>query len=130
MIRALPVPADRVVVLGNIPQFDHAGPECLSLNPQDVQLCTSPDLAYNTGHSAAERRAAERTGARYIDVVPWLCSAVCTDVIGQYLPYFDGFHVTADYSFALAGVLAGALDLGSYASTGPPAATPATTPPG
>ncbi|MGA2836951.1 MAG: acyltransferase family protein [Acidimicrobiales bacterium] len=126
LIRSLPVPSSRVLVLGNIPQFDGAGPGCLSLNPDDVQRCSGPDLPYDVEHDAAERRATIRTGARYIDTVPWFCSATCTDVIGQYLPYWDGFHITADYSIALSTVLSESIDLPAYPPLGTPTSSSST----
>jgi hypothetical protein len=116
-IRGLPVPPGRVIVLGDIPQQPHAGPRCLSLHPTDVRVCSGSNNPYIATHSAAERQAAASTGARYIDTFPWFCSSVCTDVVGHYRPYWDGFHVTASYSVALGQVLENALDLPAYAST-------------
>ncbi|MGD0881796.1 MAG: acyltransferase family protein [Acidimicrobiales bacterium] len=114
MIRSLPVPASRVIILGDIPQFYGGGPECLSLNPGDIQRCSGPDLAYFAGHDAVERQATIQTGARYIDTVPWFCKATCTDVIGRYLAYWDGNHITADYSIALSSILSQSIDLSAY----------------
>ncbi len=130
-IRSFPVPADRVVVLGNIPQTATSGPQCLTLHPDAVQRCSSPVLPYVAQTDTAERRAAASTGARYVDMVPWFCSTTCTGVIGRYQPYLDPFHVTAAYSFALRGVLTEELDLPAYASSpGPSTTTAATTPAG
>ena len=128
LIHSLPVPAARVVVLGNIPSHGNAGPACLSLHPHDVQHCTGPPSAYLAPYLDAEHWAAVRTGARYIDTVPWFCSSVCTDVVGRYLPYWDADHVSGAYSIALAGVLADELELGTYAPLAPtqPTSTPAT----
>ena len=64
--------------------------------------------------NAAEQQAAARTGARYINVIPWFCSSICTDVVGRYDPYWDRAHIDADYSFALIPVLNQALDLPAY----------------
>jgi peptidoglycan/LPS O-acetylase OafA/YrhL len=126
-IRQLPVPVSRVTVLGNIPVDPHGGPECLSLHPNDVQACTGLYPAYWAVRNAAERQAARTTGARYIDTVPWFCSTVCTDVVGRYQPYWDGFHVTATYAIVLGEVLAEALDLRSHAPVTAPPAPPAPT---
>ena len=113
-IRQLPVPADRIIVLGNIPVESHGGPSCLSLHPTDVQACSGPRM--DAGDADAERLAAAATGARYINPAPWFCSHICTDVIGRYQPYWDEFHATGTYANALGLVLANAIDLGSYAS--------------
>ena len=124
MIRSLPVPAHRVVVLGNIPWHAGGGPQCLSLHPTDVQQCSGPNGPIYVQHNMAEQRAALATGARYVDTVPWFCAATCTDVIGHYQPYFDPFHVTASYATALAPILAGALDLGSVPTSSAPSPAP------
>ena len=125
-VRALPVPADRVVILGNIPQTPQGGPQCLALHPNDVQQCSGPNSPYTERRNRAERAAAAATGARYVDTVPWFCSHTCTDVIGHYQPYWDDYHVNATYSLVLGQVLADSIDLPSY----PPlrTATPAPTP--
>ena len=108
-IRSIPVPASRVVVLGNIPRTPTNGPECLSLHPNDVQRCSSQIDPFTQLHMAAERTAADQTGAGYIDPVPWFCSSTCTDVIGHYQPYWDAFHVTASYARVVGPTLAQAL---------------------
>ena len=117
-IEELGVPASRVVILGNIPGFSGEGPQCLALHPDDVQSCSGWNSPYFVLHNAAEQQAADRTGARYINVVPWFCSSICTDVVGRYEPYWDRAHVDADYSFALIQVLSQALDVGAYAPSG------------
>ena len=122
MIRTLPVLADRVVVLGNIPWHARGGPQCLSLHPTDVQQCSGPNSSFFVQHHLAEQRAALETGARYVDTVPWFCSATCTNVIGHFQPYFDPFHVTNSYAVALAPILADALDLGSLPTNTSPSA--------
>jgi len=116
LVRSLPVPATRVVIIGNIPQKAIGGPQCLSVNPTSVQQCSGPnDVAHFVDASAGEQRAAADSGARYIDVTPWFCSTTCTAVIGRYLPYWDCCHVTSAYSVALSQVLAESIDLASYA---------------
>ncbi len=118
-IGELPASA-KVIVLGNIPEHPGAGPQCLALHPHDVQACSGPNSPYITQQNTAEREAADTSGARYIDTTPWFCSSTCTDVIGHFQPYWDGYHVTETYSLALVGVLDRALDLASYPPTGSP----------
>jgi len=112
------IPASHVIVLGNIPEFTGQGPQCLDRHPDNVQACSGPITPYSAVHNIAEQQAAARTGARYINVVPWFCSSTCTDVVGRYEPYWDAHHIDADYSFALFPVLNQALDLGAYAPSG------------
>jgi len=108
-IHELPVPVAHVLVLGNIPETVHSGPECLAANPDAVQRCSAPNQPYAVAHATAERRAAAATGAGYIDPDPWFCSTTCTDVIGRYQPYWDGYHVTASYAHVLGPALATAI---------------------
>lgn len=42
-------------------------------------------------------------------MLPWLCSAVCTPVIGNVTVYRNRFHLTATYARLLRGVLEKAL---------------------
>ncbi len=111
-IHALPVRPDQIVVVGNIPQFPGAGPDCLNLHRNDVQACSGTNSSYVVSHNEAEKRAAVATGASYVDTTPWFCSTICTDIVGQFQPYWDGFHVTADYSIAVSRMLADSLALG------------------
>ena len=113
-IKRIPVPASRVLVLGNIPSFRVSPPLCLSRNPRNVQACSSPLPPFMADYNAAERRAAAKTGARYVSVIPWFCSATCTAVVGHYEVYFDDYHMTLAYSAYLAGVLDQAIDLPRY----------------
>jgi hypothetical protein len=57
--------------------------------------------------NAAEKSAAARTGARYINTVPWFCTSICSNVVGRFQPYWASYHINADYSFALGGCLTG-----------------------
>lgn len=125
-IDQLPVPASRVTIIGNIPQPATSGPDCLSLNSNDVQKCSGPNQGYFTARNAAEQSAARATGARYLDMTPWFCSTTCTDVIGRYQPYWDPYHVTASYSLVLSQVLGYGIDLPAFATTTTSGTVPAT----
>jgi hypothetical protein len=62
------------------------------------------------GVSAAERAAARATGARYVDSRDWFCYAgKCPAVIGTTPVMWDGAHITAAWSRALAPELRAAL---------------------
>jgi hypothetical protein len=53
--------------------------------------------------------ATQQNGASYIDVMPWFCSTVCTDVVGNMAVYSGGGHISATYATFLSGVLRSAL---------------------
>jgi peptidoglycan/LPS O-acetylase OafA/YrhL len=114
-LRQIPVPASRIVVLGNIPSLKVSPPLCLSRHSTNVQVCSSPLPSYQVGYNAAERGAATQVGARYVDITPWFCSATCTAVIGRYEVYFDDYHLTLAYTIYLARVLSEAMTLSAYA---------------
>ena len=60
----------------------------------------------------SELDAALRTGARYVNVIPFLCTPyVCPDIVGHYLAYLDTFHLTSTYVHMLAPVIQQALAL-------------------
>jgi hypothetical protein len=111
-MKQLGVPASKVVVLGNIPILPRSGPQCLSQHSSDVQLCSGQVKSSSEEYINAERTAATKAGARYIDVIPWFCSTTCTAIISHYGVYFDQFHITATYSYFLEDVLAQSLALG------------------
>ncbi|WP_250031674.1 SGNH hydrolase domain-containing protein [Paractinoplanes maris] len=102
--------AGQVVVLGNTPVLDQSAPECLAAHPDDIKACTT-SRADATARlwNDAEADAAEATGTGYISVLPWLCTAVCTPVIGNVTVYRNRFHLTATYARMLNGVLEEAL---------------------
>jgi hypothetical protein len=108
-MKQLDVPTSRIVVLGNIPVLPESGPQCLSRNTDDVQKCSGPVSYIDRQYIDAERSAATGVDARYIDVTPWFCSSTCTAIVDHYEVYFDRYHITSDYSFFLADVLAQAL---------------------
>ncbi len=101
----LGVPGKDIVVIGNIPILPQSPPNCLSLHPDAVQTCGGTAPAWQIPFSRAERAAAARAGARYIDLTPWFCASTCSPVIGKYLVYWDDYHITAAYSLYLARVL-------------------------
>lgn len=113
-LQQIAVPASRIVVLGNIPSLPVSPPLCLSHHLTDVQACSSPLADRLVETNAAEKAAATRVGARYLNVIPWFCSTTCTAVIDRYEVYFDDYHITLAYAAYLTGVLGSALALPTY----------------
>ena len=105
-------PRTAKVMIGN-PTISVAGsaPDCLTRHMDDVQACSGPPDSVRSRLNNVEQRAATAGGARYINVIPWFCTKVCSDVIGHYAVYTAGDHVTVGYSFFLENVLAKALRL-------------------
>jgi hypothetical protein len=80
-----------------------------------------------TPYNHAELAAARATGSRYVNVVPWFCSAICTAIIGHYEVYVDRDHITNSYARYLEGVLGDALRLPVLQQLQPPGPDPYTT---
>jgi hypothetical protein len=109
-LRELRRSAQNVVVLGDTPVLDESAPECLAAHPTDVSACvTTRAVATERVWNAADFEAARATGSGYISVLPWLCTSMCTPVIGNVTVYRNRFHLTGTYSRMLHGVLEEAL---------------------
>ncbi|MEV4343674.1 SGNH hydrolase domain-containing protein [Actinoplanes sp. NPDC049596] len=109
-LRTLRRSARHVVVLGNTPVLDQSGPECLSAHAADISACfTSRTAATARIWNAADSAAARDTGAGYVSVLPWLCTRVCTPVVGNVAVYRNRFHLTGTYARMMNGVLEEAL---------------------
>ena len=109
-LRALRRSAKHVVVLGDIPVPAENSPECLAANRSDITRCATTRAAA-TGRvwNDADAAAARATGAGHVPVLPWMCSAVCTAVVGNVTVYRNRFHLTGTYARMMNGVLEEAL---------------------
>jgi SGNH domain (fused to AT3 domains) len=103
----------RVVVIGDSPVPAESGPQCLAVHARNIVTCFTT-LAAATARvwNGADQAAARATGSGYVSVLPWLCGAVCTPVVGNVLVYRNQFDLTATYARMLNGVLEAALKHG------------------
>ncbi len=108
---SITVPGVVFDVIGNIPQLPFDPDQCLNADSSDVQACTAPRIHSLTPYGRAEHEAVDSVGGHYLDVTPWFCSQICTDVIGDYQVYFDQHHLGGPYATYLSGVMAQALQL-------------------
>jgi hypothetical protein len=110
-LAALARSATRVVVLGDTPVLDQSAPDCVAAHGTNLTACfTTRAKATARVWNAADAAAARSTGAAYISVLPWLCSAICTPIIGNVLVYRNRFHITGTYARTLNGALETALN--------------------
>jgi len=114
LYRELAASGARIAYLANIPLLPQAGPECLAAHPHDVQHCSASLRSSRTPSFLLNRTIATRSGVQYIDPTPWLCSSVCTAVIGHVVVYLDQFHLTATYAGYLQNALGASLGLPSH----------------
>ena len=108
-LRTLRRSAQHVVVLGDTPVLDESAPECLAAQRDVTRCSTTRAAATERVWNDADAAAARDTGAGYVSVLPWLCSAVCTAVIGNVTVYRNRFHLTGTYARTMNGVLEEAL---------------------
>jgi peptidoglycan/LPS O-acetylase OafA/YrhL len=105
------VPNSAKLILGDIPHMSQSSPQnCLAQHAHDVQACSTPRAAaMEAEHGDVERQVAAVTGARYLDVTPWLCSSVCTAIVGDMDVYLNQDHITATYATYLTGAVEAAV---------------------
>jgi peptidoglycan/LPS O-acetylase OafA/YrhL len=99
------------VVMANLTAPADAGADCLARHTHHIQACSGSPNRQAVAFNAAERRAASKSGARYINVLPWFCTKTCSSVIGNDEIYLVNDHVTVEYTLVLEGVLTKALHL-------------------
>jgi hypothetical protein len=114
-LKDLSAPGRRVILLGDIPYLSFGGPECLAAHETSVQSCnTSTSQAVVGANQAAQQSAASKSGATFIDVIPWMCTRQeCPAIIHNICVYHDGFHITATFAKWLEPVLSEAIGLPS-----------------
>ena len=102
----------RVLVLGPIPAPHMVVPICLSGHLDDVAACSpTRATAVNQPGIAAETAATEAGGGQYADLTELFCTKNrCRVIVGNTLVYFDGIHLTLEYSRLLAPVIGALAD--------------------
>jgi peptidoglycan/LPS O-acetylase OafA/YrhL len=102
----------QVLVLGATPAPRASVPVCLSGHLDDARACSpSRSAAVNEPGIAAESAATQAGGGLYADLTELFCTADrCPVIVGNTLVYFDGLHVTAEYSRLLAPVIGALAD--------------------
>lgn len=109
-LRELAQPGTRLVMLGDIPDWETDDAHCLAAHVTAVQKCSVPRAeGVPSGNLGAEQAAAAATGALYIPTVPWVCAERCEPVIADTRVYQDRFHFTNSYTVYLTGAVGEAL---------------------
>jgi hypothetical protein len=103
------------VVLGDVAYLRNdsgGGTNCLAVHEGSVQQCSEPVSVASASHYAgADQAAASEGGAKYINVIPWMCSTECTAIVGRTLVYADASHLTGPMTELMDGDLELALSL-------------------
>jgi hypothetical protein len=113
VVEQMRTPRRKLFMLGAIPYPSQDPTHCLSAHSSFTLKCATPTSeATSPKVLQSELDAALRTGARYVNVIPFLCTPyVCPDIIGHYLAYLDRDHLTSTYAQMLAPVIQQALAL-------------------
>jgi hypothetical protein len=114
-LKDLAAPGRTVVLLGDMPYLSQTGPFCLAAHEGNVQTCSTPTgQAVLAQSQAAQRTAASKAGAQFVNVVPWFCTRnSCPAIVDNIDVYSDCCHITSNYGMHLEGVLSEALKLPS-----------------
>jgi SGNH domain (fused to AT3 domains) len=106
----LRTPTMKIAVMQDTNWFDVNPMQCLAANPNHVQACDEPfPNIKNPNHDHAEWHAAIATGTAYVFTRRWLCTAMCSPVIGSYITNYDNGHLSATYAAYLSIVVGKAL---------------------
>jgi hypothetical protein len=106
-ILALQSRETKVGIIQDITSFSAYLPHCLWHHSKAIQTCSTPNPnPRERQRDADEEAAAASTGATYVLTQPWLCSSVCSPVIGKMVAYLNNEHVSATYSEYLSKVFA------------------------
>jgi len=110
----LKAPARKVFVFGEVPRLDQDPPNCLAAHSSDALKCAAPPSVSASGdEQQAVLKAAQQSGAAYVNVTPWLCTEeLCPAIVGHYLAYRDQRHLTSTFTEALSPVLQQAINIG------------------
>jgi SGNH domain (fused to AT3 domains) len=101
----------KIAVLGDSVTYDRSPNLCLADSPDATQTCDAanpnPD---RPGQQAAELAAAKAEKVLYVDPTKWLCTAtLCSPIVGNFIVYYDAYHLSCTYAAYLSGVLQTAL---------------------
>jgi hypothetical protein len=105
-------PGRKLFVIGAVPLINQDPPRCLAAHSSSALSCATPTSVAVKENLHSDLDAAQQTGAGYVNLLPWLCTAdVCPSIIGKYLAYQNQAHMTTTYAEHLIPVLKLALGL-------------------
>jgi hypothetical protein len=113
-LKELQKPGRKLFVLGEVPYLHDDPPACLAAHQSSAQMCgTPPWRATSPDEEKADLDAAQQSGAGYVNLTPWLCTAdLCPAIVGHYEPYLNQLHLNQTFTDALVPVLQQALNIG------------------
>ncbi|HEY5112457.1 MAG TPA: SGNH hydrolase domain-containing protein [Acidimicrobiales bacterium] len=111
MLNQLKQLTKKVIVLSDTPKIP-SPPTCLLQTGATQKSCLWPLSKTRAGYTVRTSNIATSTGSKFIDVTPWFCDDnLCPSLINNMVPFFDGAHLTPQYSKYLGTALRKALNL-------------------
>ena len=96
-------PGRKVVAIGMQPRASKEPLQCLGGPSATLQDCSYPVDALSLEVNRAERAAADRTGAEFVEWSAWVCyENLCPMVVEKVATIYDNHHMTATFSATLA----------------------------
>lgn len=126
----LKLAAKKVIYIGDAPQSLVDPPVCLSAHPNNALVCATPlARAIQLDWISQETAMTIQEKISFIDPGLWICpTSPCPVILGNFLIYMDGGHLTATFAAALASKLRKAISVATGipypASTPSPGKTP------
>jgi hypothetical protein len=113
VLKELQGPGRKLFMIGTPPALKEDPPRCLAANDTSALKCaTPPSEATSADEQQADLDAAQQSGAGYVNLTPWLCTAdICPAIIGHFLAYRDQRHLTTVFTKALVPVLQQAINI-------------------
>jgi hypothetical protein len=113
VIKKVQAPDRKVFVMSDVPYPSQDPVRCLAANPSSALKCATPAAkAIQPNLLQLALDAATQTGAGYISMTPFLCTAeTCPAIIGRYGVYENTYHLTSTYAEVLAPMIQQALGL-------------------
>ena len=105
-IKKLATTTTKIAVIEDNVTFNLFMPACLDSYPSSVQSCSVqfPNPTHR-GLQKGEKDAATATKSLYVKTQQWLCTTVCSSVIGTFIPYIDNNHISFTYARYLSTVM-------------------------
>ena len=112
LVKQLRATGATVLLLGPVPDPRSVVPTCLSGHLDDATACAPVrSAAVDQSGIAAEDAATTAGGGHYADLTELFCTADrCPVIVGNTLVFFDRYHLTLEYSRALAPAMAALAD--------------------
>ncbi len=104
--------APQVYVIGAVTNLPKEPKDCLGSRKATMGTCAQAVDKLTSDRNRAWKRVADKTGAHWVDVLPWFCDhGTCPIVVRNLVVYTDTHHITKTYARTLAPGLARKLDL-------------------